>query len=169
MSQQGVLRREGGGGKNIQVVQTSTSAFLTITAIIPFDNTIPQQGEGTEIITLAITPTSATNRLYISFTAAASTIGAASTGTGVGALFQDATADALASTFIDSTPAAAVSDVTTACFNFSMLAGTTSSTTFKIRGGVVGGDDTLWINGTAGAAVFGGVSSTTLTITEIAP
>jgi hypothetical protein len=47
-----------------------------------------------------------------------------------------------------------------------MTAGTTSATTFKVRGGVNAG--TLTFNGEVGARLFGGVCASSITVTEIA-
>ena len=52
-------------GSVLQVVNTMNGAVATGTTIIPQDNTIPQITEGTEFMTLAITPTSATSQLRI--------------------------------------------------------------------------------------------------------
>jgi hypothetical protein len=54
-----------GGGKVLQVVNYQTGTMATGTTVLPFDDTIPQNTEGTEFMTLAITPTSATSRLKI--------------------------------------------------------------------------------------------------------
>ena len=49
----------------VQVVNTQTGAVDTGTTAMPCDDTIPQNTEGDEFMTLAITPTSATNKLKI--------------------------------------------------------------------------------------------------------
>jgi U3 small nucleolar RNA-associated protein 20 len=51
------------------------------------------------------------------------------------------------------------------CFSHYMTAGTTSSTTFRVRAGAAGAATTTF-NGTAGARKFGGVASSSITITE---
>jgi len=149
--------------KVVQQVNTQTGAVATGTTAIPVDDTIPQNTEGTEFMTLAITPTSATNKLkievvvYLSHSAINQFIAAA--------IFQDATANALAvqSHFI----AAATGN---ACISFThyMTAGTTSSTTFKVRAGGNTGA-TVTFNGQSGGRMYGGVLASSITITEIVP
>lgn len=147
-------------GMVVQTVNFQTGAYTSVTNNIPVDDTIPQITEGTEVMTCAITPKSATNKLKItvgvSFTPSAAFQASA-------ALFQDSTADALAAT-----SSTTVGATYTGCFLFVyyMTAGTTSSTTFRVRIGGTGGN-ALYFNGYAGARVFGGVSSSSITIEEI--
>jgi len=49
----------------VQMVSTQTGALQTDTTTIPADDTIPQNTEGFEVMTLAITLKSATNKLEI--------------------------------------------------------------------------------------------------------
>lgn len=144
----------------MQVLSTSTTAVVTCNTTIPADNSIPQQStEGTEVFTLAITPKSTTSILVITF---AGCITCDSTAVSVGiALFQDSTANALSAKHI----AIGTTESTTGTLQHIMTAGTTSSTTFKIKVG--GNASTVYVNGnSAGTRLMGGVSSTTLTIVE---
>jgi hypothetical protein len=84
----------GGSGAIVQVVNTQTGAMATGSTTIPHDDSIPQNTEGDEYMTLAITPTSATNKLRIEVAAQLSPSGGSTVITV--ALFQDSTADALA-------------------------------------------------------------------------
>jgi hypothetical protein len=149
-------------GNVIQVVNFQTGAVSTGTTIIPWDDTIPQNTEGTEFMTLAITPTSSSNKLLIQikafFTYSVSNIWLS------GALFQNATAGALAATTFYQAQATASAPI---AINYYMTAGTTSSTTFKLR---AGSDQagTVTFNGAATARRFGGVMASSITITEIA-
>lgn len=147
-----------GIGILVQEVHTNTSSKITCTTVIPTDDTIPQNTEGDQVLTLSITPESATNILEISFNtwALSSTLVVCSS-----ALFQDSTVNALSST------AQSISDTfaNAHTFNHFMTAGTTSSTTFKIRTGPAG-TASIYINGNAAGRIFGGVSSTTLSIRE---
>ena len=54
-----------GASKFLQEISAETGAVATGTTIIPYDDTIPQITEGTEFMTLAITPISATSKLII--------------------------------------------------------------------------------------------------------
>lgn len=149
-------------GSVIQVVNTIVNAQSSaLTTTIPSDDSIPQNTEGTEVMTLAITPSNASNKLLIR-------VGAnwnQSTGTTNGvvtALFQDSTANALSAT-IDYRANNNTSGKT--ILEHYMTAGTTSSTTFKVR---IGPDSsaTLYLNGD-GTRFFGGVCNSFITIMEI--
>lgn len=148
-----------GIGQIAQVVSTNSAALGTTTTLLPFDDTIPQNTEGAEVITLAITPKSATNKLVIDF----STLSGASVAMFVSlALFQDTTANAIAAT-------GDYMDTATAGLNMNlkhtMTAGTTSSTTFKIRIGGAAAGTVSW-NGVNAARRFSTIPKTTITITE---
>jgi hypothetical protein len=149
-------------GSVIQVVNVQTGAVATGTTTIPFDDTIPQNNEGTEFMTLAITPTSASSKLKIDF----STVLNHTVGTAIlnACLFQDAIGNALAvasSQNVNSGGPMVVSG------SYYMTAGTTSSTTFKIRcGSPTAG--TVTLNGINGVRFYAGVSNSFITITEVA-
>jgi hypothetical protein len=149
-----------GASKIIQVVNTTSGAVATGTTTMALDNTIPQNGEGNEVLTLAITPTSSSNYLIIE-----SVInGAVSADKRViMALFQDSTAGALSAAhdMLRTTNYA-----TQVSIQHYMAAGTTSETTFKIRAGGSGAG-TFTFNGAVGGRYFGGVGNAFLTITEI--
>ena len=49
----------------VQVVNTTTGTMATGTTVMVSDNTTPQNDEGIELMTLAITPTHASNKLLI--------------------------------------------------------------------------------------------------------
>lgn len=147
--------------KIVQVVSTETGAVSTGTTLMPIDDTLPQITEGDEFMTLAITPTSATNKLKIDIVCH---LANDNTNGVVAALFQDATASALAVGFqgmqLNNQALAVV-------FTYTMIAGTTSETTFRIRGGSSGGGGTTTFNGQSEARLFGGVLASSIIITEI--
>ena len=148
-------------GAIVQVVNVMDGAVATGTTIIPFDDSIPQNTDGDEYLTLAITPTSATNKLLIEV----SFILSNSIATNMGiALFQDTTAGALGSSSQYQATATAMHSLN---FKHYMTTGTTSSTTFKVRAGG-GGAGTTTFNGQGGARKLGGVFASSITITEIA-
>jgi hypothetical protein len=153
-----------GTGKLVQVVNTETGAVATGTTLVPFDDTIPQNTEGDQYMTLAITPTSATNKLRIEV------IAFVSSGTSGGnwmtaALFQDTTANAVAAMLAYMTVANGSQLLAVTHY---MTAGTTSATTFKVRiGGLFAGTTTF--NGTAGGRLLGGVMASSITISELVP
>lgn len=147
-------------GNVVQVVNTQTGAVATGTTLIPADDTIPQNTEGNEYMTLAITPRSATSKLKIEVVF----FGSASVDTTLtAALFQDATANALAAASLhNATPLS----MRTIHFTHYMTAGTTSATTFKVRAGGHAANTTTF-NGFSGGRAFGGVAASSITITEI--
>lgn len=148
-------------GQTVQVVNTQVNAKTTGITVIPFDDTIPQITEGDEYMTLAITPTSATNKLkievtiYLSHTAASHNLTAA--------LFQDATANALASGWVRSDSAQTPQTVH---LRWYMTAGTTSETTFRVRAGGTTGA-TMTFNGINNVRRYEGTLASSITITEI--
>ena len=148
-------------GSVLQVVNTMNGTVATGTGTIPQDNTIPQITEGTEYMTLAITPTSATSKLRIDVVINGAGSGANSWAT---ALFQDSTANALAATNYNM---AANNVVSYSGFTHFMTSGTTSATTFRVRCGTVSAA-TFTFNGQSGGQIFGGVIASSITITEIA-
>lgn len=149
-------------GDMVQFVYDQDGEVNTGTTIMPNDDNIIQNDEGDQYLSLAITPKSTTNILRIDVVANCNH--GSATASMRGALFQDTTANALASA-VASRDALANAP---ACIVFShyMVAGTTSSTTFKVRiGASVAGTTTF--NGDATARRGGGVMSSTISITEI--
>jgi hypothetical protein len=149
-----------GASEVVQVVHTQTGAVSTTTTTIPFDDTIPQNTEGAEFMTLAITPTNTNNLLYIDVDIFATTTNSVFT---IVALFQDTTADALAATGSFQPTSTAGQAIH---LRHKMTAGTTSATTFKVRLGPHAAS-TLTFNGQSGGRIFGGVAASTITITEV--
>lgn len=149
-------------GAVIQQVRTSTTAVATGTTVMPMDDTIPQNTEGDQYLSLAITPTNSSSILVIEcdIYGGTSAAGGAYMTT---ALFQDTTANALAAWCSD-TPSGA-SFLVNMGGTYHMTAGTTSSTTFKIRVGAQNAGTTT-INGFASARKLGGVFFSSLRITE---
>ena len=149
-----------GAGTIVQVVNVQTGAVATGTSQIAADDTIPQNTEGTEVLTLEITPTSASNKLLIQIVIYGSSSADAVM---TPALFQDSTASALASI---SAYQSTGTGTHTLPLNHYMTAGTTSATTFKVRVGINSG--TFTFNGYSGGRKLGGVAASSMTITEIA-
>ncbi len=147
-------------GDTVQIRRNQTGATASGTTIIPGDDTIPQNTEGTEFMTQAITPRSAANMLHVHHSAFYSLTAIASL---IAAVFQDATANALAAKAI-TVPSA--NYITAISVDHLMLAGTTSATTFKLRAGGSGASTTR-INGVSGARWLGGVAAAVMQVTEI--
>ena len=145
----------------LQVRHFQTGAVANATSTIPNDDSIPQNNEGAEFMTLSITPKSASNKLLIQVVMC----GGANDGARqiTSALFQDSTANALATVGHYQVQSTGMVTVT---FNHYMTAGTTSATTFKVRGGASIGNYTL--NGYNNTTrTMGGVTASSITITEI--
>jgi hypothetical protein len=157
-----LLNLIGGSSVFVQRVTSQDGAVATGTTTIPVDDTIPQNTEGTQFLSVAITPTSAANILDIevSVMVAASAIVHMTA-----ALFQDTTANALAAR---GQKALAAGDLMQMSFMHTMTAGTTSATTFKVRIGGSGAS-TITLNGAAGARLYGGVSASIIRVTEREP
>jgi len=144
----------------VQVVNTQTGAYTSGSTVMPFDDTIPQNTEGDQYMTLAITPKSATNKLKIDVvmfvTPSANNMVNA-------ALFQDSTANALAAATGYYSTNLGLSAV---IFTHYMTSGTTSETTFGVRAGC-NSSGTMYFNGNSAARKFGGILASSITITEI--
>lgn len=152
-------------GRVVQYVSTVITASTSGTTLTPNDNTIPQITEGTEMGTLAITPTNSANTLIIRWNAFTNA-GTSSSAYVCTALFQDATAGALNAQWNYSSVAAVpmLSNL-----SHKMAAGTTSSTTFRIR---IGSEATEAIElnaGASGSRYGGGVAGAVLEIWEVIP
>ncbi len=153
----------GTSNKFAQLVSTLSTASATGSTQIPADNTKPQITEGDEVMTLAITPTNASSQLLITVIV----MGASDTTARVwtAALFQDATTDSLAANGV-AVPAA--NSDTSFSLTHTMTAGTTSSTTFRVRVGL-SGTGTYTFNGSGGTRRYGGVTVSSIVISEILP
>jgi hypothetical protein len=145
----------------IQKVSTLVSAFASGSTVLPGDNTVPQNTEGDQYMSLSITPTNALNILYVTVTInVSSNVSDYLTA----ALFQDSTAGALNAITYYPTAANRPQPMT---FVYKLAAGTTSATTFKVRAGSASAA-TISFNGNAGSALFGGVFTSSIVIEEIA-
>lgn len=149
-------------GQAVQIVNTQTGALNNITTQIPDDDTIPQITEGEEIMTLAITPTSATNKLKIDVVVN----GSNEAGLGfIVALFETTThaTNAIAGAVPQNFPTG--NRPTCVSFTHYMTAPGTSEYTFRVRMG----SDVLEsnFNGINTGGLLGGVLASSITITEI--
>lgn len=141
----------------LQITSTSTSARINTTGTsIPDDDTIPQIGEGTSILSLSVTPKSASSNLLIIF----ATGGTPTTSTAaIAALFVDATANALAAGYIcQRGSGSSYSGV----LQYVTASGSTTARTYQIR---LGGGN-FQVNSGSSAQRFGGVAATYLIVIE---
>jgi len=149
-----------GHGTVAQVVNDVEQLLVTSATTIPNDDTIPQNTEGVEVLSVAITPTNASSVLEIEVIVQ---LGASTTINATAALFVDSTANALAAagTRLDASWQATVA------FIHRVSAASTSSRTYKVRVGLASG--TVSLNGIAGVQRYGGVASSSITVREILP
>jgi len=150
----------GGSGRQLaQIVSSTLGTVATGTTIIPQDDTIPQNTEGDQYLSLAITPTNASSTLEIEVL-----VFLAGAGNPAIALFQDSTASAL-SAAIGFSSANWCEGIN---LKYTMTAGTTSATTFKVRGGT-GTAGTTTVNGFTSARLYGGAMVSQISIKEYLP
>jgi hypothetical protein len=154
-----VSRSFGDGRYRAIAYQTSNSSYLSNSVAGAFGNNIMQNTEGAEYLTLVITPRATSNRLIIS--AVVHCCPSTSSSVQIG-LFQDSTAAALT----QSNNSIGIADaLIPVVLSHEMAAGTTSATTFRIRGAANSGSFVL--NGISGGARGGGRLISRLTIIEV--
>lgn len=147
-------------GEVVQTVRSATGAVATGTTVLPVDDTIPQNTEGNQYLTQAITPTSTVNLLDVSYQAMV----AASAGPQIAsALFQDSTVNALVAS---ATENAGSNQPFILTGRYVAVASTISSTTFNVRAGPSSAA-TVTFNGVSGGRLFGGVNNSFIEIREI--
>jgi hypothetical protein len=144
-------------GDVVQTAGTATGAVATGTTVIPQDDTIPQNTEGDQYMSQAITPTSAANLLEAT-SLAFLTVSSSSYTTQ--AMFRDSVSNALIaawSSLINAIPFGTP-------MRTIVLAGAVTATTFKLRAGGTAGTTTF--NGSGGSREFGGVFNSYLSVKE---
>lgn len=137
----------------------STTATATCAGLIPRDNTIPQNTEGTQVLSGSFTPISATSELVIRVEVQLG-IGATADNCCV-ALFQDTTANALAAKWM----VLPITSMSTLVFEHRMASPGTAAISFKVRQGAPG--QTTYINGDSTGRIGGGVAKSSIHITEV--
>jgi hypothetical protein len=154
----------GGHGVLVQRRMQRYTAFTSISAsqAIPGDDTIPQISEGLELLSITFTPTNAASIIRI----AANWFGGAS-GVNVNAtmaVFQDATANALAAASLGSPGSA---NTTAFMLEYFTSASNTTQRVYHLRAGPDGG--VIYTNGLGGGRLFGGAAGINMTVEEMAP
>jgi len=147
--------------KVIQVVNFTTGDVDSGTGTIPGDDTIPENTEGNEFMTLAITPTDAAHKLRVE---AELFLCGSTTSVLAAAIFRDSGVNALAAARMPGTTVGTMLRVVLA----EVVAGSVSTTTFKVRAGTASAATTTF-NGVGGAPLYGGVFASFITITEFVP
>lgn len=144
----------------VQVVSSLTSGVATTTASWVDDDTIPQNTEGAEFMSQSITPKDAGNTLII---IAIVYCHISATAVRQAALFKDSEANARAATSGLTSGALTAGPLV---MIFSLAAGSTSPTTFKVRGGTDAAG-TFTFNGVSSTRVYGTAIKSSLTIIEL--
>lgn len=148
-------------GTVVQQVGNQTGAVATGTGTYSLADSAPTTSGGTEFLTQAITPRATSNILLIDTVLFLSnSLGA---GTFIAGLFQDSGANALAA---GAQVVANSGVVVGLAFRHRMTAGTTSSTTFRVRAGLSAAA-TVTLNGSLGSRLFGGVFASSISIMEV--
>ncbi|ARM12140.1 MULTISPECIES: hypothetical protein [Rhizobium] len=154
-------------GAVVDSVSASYAANATLTAVIPRDDTAPQITEGTEILTLTITPKSVTNKLRCRFRGQVSRSAA---GTVIAAIF--ATGTSINGTAADARNAVGVTVVSAdqafmSSVEVDFVPGITTAVTISVRVGPDAVAGTARLNGSTAGRLLGGVSAATLVVEEI--
>jgi hypothetical protein len=141
----------------------STGALFATAAIIPYDDTIPQNTEGAQLLTATITPTNKDSILRVQATIHAGTF--AANNAAIIAAFRDATANAFAVASFR-TPSGSMQGILN--IDVEVPANDTVATTIKLRVGSETGS-TVKVNGDLAGRIFGSAMLSTLRVTEILP
>jgi hypothetical protein len=150
-------------GGVIQRVYAETATRTTSNTAIPADNSVPQSGEGVELLTASITPRSASSRIRVRFNGYFGNNAGGSSQLVV-ALFRDAGADAKKAVAVTG----ASGDIETVTLEFEESSAAATSTTYKIRFGPSSAAGSGWAaNGGAAANLFGAVDLSTLVLEEV--
>jgi hypothetical protein len=145
----------------VQTVYFSTGTVDTTTVTIPLDNSIPQNNEGKQFMSLSITPTSSSNKLCITVQMTCAHTAAVVL---IGALFRDSTVNALQTTW----ESVAAGQAASLFLYYEVVAGSTSTTTLRaVAGGHAAGTTTF--NGSASTGFFGGTMNSFMKIEERIP
>lgn len=135
------------------------TANADITTPIPIDDTIPQNTEGTQILTVTLTPSSTMSKVRVRFQAWATHTAVQNV---IAALFVGTAADAVRAD-VKTVPIA--SGNVGLGFEFEHTPGITTPVTYAIRVGPFNG--TMRLNGSPSGRNFGGAAAATLVAEEI--
>ena len=147
---------------NGTVINSTLATYTSntnLTTLIPFDDTIPQNTEGTQILSASLTPTSTTNKIRARF------FGFGTTPTNgdvlIAAMFNGSAnaVQAVCQQF------ATANYLTPLCMEFEYTPGSVSAQTITVRVGAA--VSTCRMNGTAGGRLFGGSAACTLVLEEV--
>ena len=147
-------------GSAVQIIEATRTTKLHITTAMALAVTAPVKTEGGEVVTVSITPTSATSVLLVDATIHVS---CDSNGSKMMiSLFKDTDTDAVSTSW---GTAVNNGDINTLTLHYRVAAGSTTARTYKIRAG----SDTsnVTINGIADTLYFGGTLISSIRVAEI--
>lgn len=150
-----------GGHPIVAITSTNFASVTTGTVAMPGDDTIPQTGEGVQIMALKYTPTDTAHFVKIGFNGLLSYLGASASPLTV-AFFQGTTANALAA-FMRG--AADHYGMQALSYDFVATIATTAEVTYYVRAGVSNGGQMV-MNGITGARTLGGVQVSSLILEQ---
>lgn len=156
-----VTAAKAANGFIVDRVYAEYTTYGSLSGTTPFDDTIPQVGEGNEIVTASLTPKSATNRLRVRFVGCLTRASGAGAN-GVVAFFVNGGADAVHSQPVylpDNTGTQPV------VAEFEYVPGATSAQAIAVRVGL--GSGSIVTNGISANRIGGGTARCTLVIEEI--
>lgn len=150
-----------GPGASFPAFSGFDAGSWTTTSLIPFDDTIPQIGEGFDIGVIAVTAFRACNIFDINILVNLSHSVASEI---VGALFVDGGADAIATDYAYVSSAGKLTQIV---LRFRVLAGTLSQRNYSVRVGASQAGTTTF-NGAGGSRKLGGTLATIFNVLELA-
>jgi hypothetical protein len=147
----------------VQHAYAENTTYTTIsTNMAGAIDTIPQQTDGTQILTATITPKSVSNKLRFDVVIPCDSNSAF---TAWAAVFQDSTAAAIAATMW---AFSATDQMLTVPLSFEIAVSSLATTTFKVRAAMFAAGANLYVNGASGGRRMGGSMRATLNVTELA-
>lgn len=144
----------------LQAATASYSGYALLSAAIPADDTIPTATEGTELLSVSITPSSASSRMVIRVTGLCATSAIATISTSV-LVDGETSAFGAAALYADAASVPRLMTLTT-----EHLPGSTTPLTYKVRAGASAGS--LRPNGVSSGRIFGGTAKWMMTVEEYA-
>ena len=145
----------------VQRTRVSSNQNLTVTGVIPLDDTTPQSNEGTQVLTTSFTPKSTSNKIEVSFNGL---ITHSDAGVGVVlALFEGSTCKA-AKWFAQPSSGSLISHIT-----FEFTPSSTDESTYSLRIGTgAAGLRPLYVNRQSNATgTLGGLMEYSMTVLEL--
>lgn len=150
-------------GTVIGFAYTQSQTGAAYTSMIPSDDTVPQSTEGTEVLSVSITPKSTTSLLRVEVQLSASENGNSGSFL-TAALFLNSETDARAAIQVGAQYSAPMGNNGTMVYT--MTSGSTSTKTFKVRCGLEG--NASWnLNKNYNSDTLGGTFISSITVTEI--